>query len=168
MLPGYGPLLLGGVVMALAIAASIVRSPNLSRAILAVPVLLILAINPLGLIALFHIIFEQGSSLRGGPPLLSAINAWLANIAGFALVYWYLDEIVPHSGRRVLLFPDEEENVPHNIIDFIYVATTTSLAFGPTDTPPADTLTRVAMLAEAMIAFVIVTMVAARAINAIG
>ncbi len=112
--------------------------------------------------------YEQGSSLRGGPLLLSAVNAWLVNIASFALVYWYLDDIVPHAGRAVLLFPDAEAEQPQNILDYVYVSTTAALAFGPTDTPPADTLTRLAMLLEALISFVVVTMVAARAINAIG
>lgn len=168
LLPPAVIVAMAAVFVVLTIAAACASSTAASRAILAAPVLLALALDPFGVIALIHVATAAGSSLRGGPLLLSAIQAWLANVAGFALVYWYLDEIVPHTERQALLFPEPEGDRPHNILDYLYVAVTTALAFGPTDTPPADTLTRFAMLLEALISFVIVALVAARAINAIG
>ena len=128
-----------------------------------------LVLDVLAFLALFRIIFAAGKGLEGGPLLLSAGACWLANVATFALVYWYLNEALRSvADAPGLLFPESGDAAPrHTILDYIYIAGTTALAFGPTDTPPANTRMRFAMLIQALIAFIIVALVAARAVNAI-
>jgi uncharacterized membrane protein len=157
------------VIAVVVLALLLLRTRTLHgvRVILAAAVILILAIDVTNATALIKIIFNEGTGVRGGALLLSATEAWLSNVAGFALVYWYLNEIVRGDRPPALLFPDGEE-ARHNIADYIFVAATIALAFGPTDTPPANSQARMAVLLEAMLAFVIVALVAARAINAVG
>jgi uncharacterized membrane protein len=51
-------------------------------------------------------------------------------------------------------------------LDYLYVGFTTANAFSPTDTMPMAHWTKVAMGSQALISFVVVGLILARAVNA--
>jgi uncharacterized membrane protein len=50
-------------------------------------------------------------------------------------------------------------------VDYLFLASNTSTAFSPTDTPVLDPWERVLVMLQALISFTTVALVAARAIN---
>jgi uncharacterized membrane protein len=153
----------------LMIASLIVRTVRVERLLLGGCVAVGLILDFFGMFGLFDIIFKAGSSLRGVSLLLSAMIIWLANVSAFALAYWYFNEVArsDEAEPELLFLEGKPGSGNHGILDYIFVAATTALAFGPTDTPLSTTRMRVAMLTEALISFVIISLVAARAVNAI-
>ncbi len=156
------------VSLLLCAAVAVTRSRRTDRALLGASVALMLVLDTVAFFGLFGIVFAAGGAVEGGPLLLTAAACWLTNVATFALTFWYLNEALRSAfDPPRLLFPNAVDSMRYTILDYVYVAATCALAFGPTDTPPATTATRLAMLAEALISFVIVALVAARAVNAI-
>ncbi len=109
--------------------------------------------------------------------LIAGGKVWLTNNIAFALLYWQLDGGGParraHGLPRYpdLAFPqitNPELAPPHwrpRFVDYLYVSFTTANAFSPTDTMPLTPWTKVAMGTQAVISFVIVGLVIARAVN---
>jgi uncharacterized membrane protein len=160
----------GLVVLLLVAGAFASGDSERSHGFLWCSVVLMLTLDFFGFIALIRVIVHAGSDLQGVPLLLSAMQTWIANVAGFALLYWFLNEVLRADEQRPsFLFPEDENgDERHGIADYLFVAVSMALAFGPTDTPPANTTARCAVMAEALVSFVIIALVAARAINAIG
>jgi uncharacterized membrane protein len=120
-----------------------------------------------------------GSAITSNAALLLATGAkvWLANNIAFALLYWQLDgggpeqrahglPAYPALGFPQLLSPGlAPPDWRPQFHDYLYLALTTANAFSPTDTPPLATWSKVAMGTQALISFVIVGLVIARAVN---
>jgi uncharacterized membrane protein len=122
---------------------------------------------------LLNVVFTVGPSLRGPALLGSASCFWIAMVATFGLIYWYLDTVAPITvSKPQLLFPelglDDRSGWRPTFADYAYVSVTTALAFGPSDTAPASGPMRLAMASEALASFVTIGLVFARAFNAIG
>jgi hypothetical protein len=123
--------------------------------------------------------------------LLAALQVWATNVIAFGLLYWELDRGGPVSRsqrRREDLpladfrFPQDEDagNVTEvaagsseksdwmpTLVDYLYVSTTNSSAFSPTDTMPLTSRAKVLMGTQATAALLTSLLVIARAVGAL-
>ena len=115
--------------------------------------------------------------------LRSASALWVANILVFAGWYWRLDGGGPRARELqgahrdgAFLFPQMtlspevriqmgEEDWSPNFVDYLFVAFNTSTAFSPTDSPVLSRWAKVLMMVQALISFMTVALLAARAVN---
>lgn len=128
-----------------------------------------------------------------GPSLLlGAVEVWMTNVIGFALLYWELDRGGP-AARRALargqLQPadwrfsqDENADTVTEVaatsskktgwiavfLDYLYLSVTNSSAFSPTDTMPLSSRAKMLMAVQATAALFITLLVIARAIGSLG
>ncbi|MDT4924732.1 MAG: hypothetical protein QOG01_2445 [Pseudonocardiales bacterium] len=127
-----------------------------------------------------------------GSLLVAAMQVWLTNVIGFALVFWELDRggpVVRRKVRRDKLPPadwrfSQDENddavvevavgasaksgwIP-NFIDYLYLSLTNSSAFSPTDTMPLTNRAKILMGLEATAALMTSLLVIARAVGSLG
>ena len=141
-------------------------------------VVVILA-STLGATALLIYDLMTGSPLTSHADqlLLAGAKVWLGNNIAFAFLYWEFDAGGPaaraHGMPRYpdLAFPQQlsPDVAPPDwrpqFVDYLYVGFTTANAFSPTDTMPMVHWTKVAMGTQALISFVVVGLVLARAVN---
>lgn len=131
-------------------------------------------------------------STPGGPLLVAAMQVWLTNVIGFALLYWELDRGGPvarkttprdkmqpadwrfsHDENRdtvaeVAVTASEKSGWIPTFVDYLYLSLTNSSAFSPTDTMPLSTRAKVLMGIEATAALLTSLLVIARAVGSIG
>jgi hypothetical protein len=132
--------------------------------------------------------------LVGGPHdapglLLAALQVWVANVIGFALLYWDLDrggpvlrttwarEALPPADLR---FPqDEDDDAVAEVaarssilqdwtprfVDYFYSSLSNSMAFSATDAMPLSQRFKLLMGLQAFGGFVILALVIARSVN---
>ena len=109
---------------------------------------------------------------------MSAAVLWVANVIAFGLAFWELDGGGPV--RRALAdarqtpdiqFPQDENPAlarpgwrPH-LFDYLYLSTTNSIAFSPTDAMPLTHPAKALMTVESALSIVAVLFIAARAVN---
>ncbi|HVX57149.1 MAG TPA: hypothetical protein VHA37_05440 [Candidatus Saccharimonadales bacterium] len=137
--------------------------------------------NSYALVRVADKLLSPGHQVNSGRELiLSALNIYLTNIIVFALLYWEMDGGGP--GQRLktpahdqdFLFPqNQNESYRHpqwrpTFIDYLYVSSTNSMAFSPTDTMPLSRRAKLLMLAQAVVSLVAIALVAARAVNILG
>ena len=129
--------------------------------------------------AMLIIDLVDGSPLvnSAGPLLIYGARVWLANNVAFALLYWQMDRGGPaervHGTTRYpdFVFPQEADpslaapSWRPRFIDYLYVAFTNANAFSPTDTMPLTGRAKLAMETQALISFVILTLVLARVVS---
>jgi uncharacterized membrane protein len=110
--------------------------------------------------------------------LRSAAILWIMNVLVFASWYWRLDGGGPNR-RDVLgvycngafLFPQMtmhgDQRVPWRpkFVDYLFLAFTASAAFSPTDTPILSRWAKLLMMVQALISFMTVAVLLARAVN---
>jgi len=118
--------------------------------------------------------------------LQSAAALWVANVIVFAAWYWRLDAGGPHArdGRRAhmegaFLFPQMSVDAPGRkgvslaeaegwrpgFIDYLALSFYTATAFSPTDVLVLTRWAKLMMMVQALIAFGIVILLTARAVN---
>ncbi|MBC7581367.1 DUF1345 domain-containing protein [Aeromicrobium sp.] len=120
----------------------------------------------------------SGGHLSDGRALIyAAINIFLTNIIVFALFYWEMDGGGPGERQHIakydqdFLFPQHHnEDYKHPdwkpmFIDYLYVASTNAMTFGPADTKPLSRRAKMLMLLQSMISLVVVALVASRAVG---
>lgn len=111
----------------------------------------------------------------------SAALLWVGNVLVFASWYWRLDAGGPHArdmrdehSQGAFLFPqmtvDEgdawtEPNWKPGVVDYLFLAFNTSVAFSPTDTPVLSRWAKMVMIIQASVSLSIVAILAARAIS---
>lgn len=124
--------------------------------------------------------------------LVAAMQVWLTNVIGFALVYWELDRggpVARRTKRRDKLPPadfrfSQDENADDVVevavgasdksgwiptfIDYLYVSLTNSSAFSPTDTMPLTNRAKALMGLEATAALMTSLLVIARGVGTLG
>jgi hypothetical protein len=119
----------------------------------------------------------EGTERSGAQLLLKALSVWATNVISFGLWYWGLDRGGPV--RRLqrdappadFQFPQMEnpQLVPPGwlpeLVDYLYVSFTNSIAFSPTDAMPLSRRAKLLMLAESAISSLTLLLVAARAVN---
>jgi hypothetical protein len=119
----------------------------------------------------------EGHETDGGQLLCKAGVIWVTNVIAFGLWYWALDRGGPVArldpGGRLpdFLFPQlsDPDWAPKGwrpeLLDYLYVSLTNSIAFSPTDTMPLSRTAKLMMSLEAGTSAVTVLLVAARAVN---
>ena len=124
--------------------------------------------------------------------LLGAMQVWVTNVIGFALLYWELDRGGPVARRRKRredipaadwrFSQDENDDAVSEVsrgssktsgwipifVDYLYVSVTNSSAFSPTDTMPLTSRAKVLMAVQATTALLTSLLVVARAVSALG
>ena len=115
---------------------------------------------------------------QAGPLLIYGAKVWLGNNVAFAILFWNMDsggpaERVHGSGRYPdFLFP---QTADHSLagpgwrprfIDYLYIAFTNANAFSPTDSLPLTGRAKLAMQAQALISYTLLTLVLARVVSA--
>lgn len=142
--------------------------------------LLIAAIGLTNIYALLQVadkLLGSGQIQNGRDLIMSAINIYLTNVIVFALLYWEMDgggpgqRLATSSYEQDFMFPQDQNpgyKHPHwrpTFIDYLYVSSTNSMAFSPTDTMPLSRRAKLLMLGQATISLVAIALVAARAVN---
>jgi hypothetical protein len=119
----------------------------------------------------------RGDERSGGQLLLKAMTVWATNVVAYGLWYWAFDRGGPV--RRVrgdapppdFQFPQMENpqlaepNWQPELVDYLYVSFTNSIAFSPTDAMPLTRRAKLLMLSESSISALTILLVAARAVN---
>jgi uncharacterized membrane protein len=110
----------------------------------------------------------DGSYVGGPAALLGTGGAiWLTNVLAFALLYWELDGGGPGARAAGAAAPDLAfaPGTRPEFVDYLFVAFTTGTSFGPTDVAVLSRRMKLAVMAQAAIALVVVVLVVARAVN---
>jgi hypothetical protein len=138
--------------------------------------LLISLANALLLVAVIASLI-RGTETSGAQLLLKAITVWSTNVITFGLWYWEFDRGGPVRRLRPdppppdFQFPQMENPqlaAPHwrpELVDYVYVSFTNSIAFSPTDAMPLSRWAKLMMLFESSISSLTILLVAARAVN---
>jgi hypothetical protein len=130
-------------------------------------------------VALFALIASlvTGNEKSGGQLLLKGSTIWTTNVIVYGLWFWAIDRggpirrRQPEPPRPDFQFPQlespefAEPGWHSDLIDYIYVSFTNSIAFSPTDTMPLTRRAKLLMLSEASISALSILLVAARAVN---
>ncbi|WP_375426101.1 hypothetical protein [uncultured Friedmanniella sp.] len=166
-----------------------VRRTRWSRAVSMALAGLVIATN---LAALGMLVASLAKPESGGSSLLvAAIQVWLTNVIGFGLLYWELDRGGPVARRELRRdelppadwrFSQDEngDNVTEvaasssehggwipTLVDYLYLSTTNSSAFSPTDTMPLSTRAKMLMAVQATAALFITLLIVARAVGSL-
>ncbi len=188
LIPGLEVLLL--IVLVVTNPRRITRQTRWSRAVSIGLAIIIILTN---LVALGLLIAELSSPAPSGQNLLvGAMQIWVTNVIGFALLFWELDRGGPlarRSERREEMPPadwrfsqDENHDTVSEVrrtsseasgwvpvfVDFLYVSVTNSSAFSPTDTMPLSSRAKTLMAIQATAALLVSLLLVARAVGSLG
>ena len=165
----------------------LVRRTRLSRVTSAALAAVVIGTNLVALGMLVYTLTQPGAS--GGSLLLGAMQVWLTNVIGFALLYWELDRGGPVARRcmrrdelpsadwrfsqdengdnvsEVAATSSEHSGWVPTYVDYLYLSLTNSSAFSPTDTMPLSTRAKALMGLEATAALLTTLLVIARAVG---
>lgn len=136
----------------------------------------------IGVVNLFSLAILIGSLIKaqethGVELLLKGLSIWGTNVIAFGLLFWELDGGGPDARRsdsgldRDFQFPQTENpqlvspGWQPQLIDYVYISFTNSIAFSPTDAMPLSRRCKLLMLNGSAISAVTVLLVAARAVN---
>ena len=152
---------------------------------------LVAASNTATLILLVRILVTAADA-PGSSLLVAALQIWLTNVIAFALIYWEMDRGGPvartQSEREELpladfrFTQDETQDTVVEVaagssktsdwiptfVDYLYLSTTNSSAFSPTDTMPLTSRAKILMGIEGTAALVTSLLVIARAVGSLG
>jgi hypothetical protein len=119
----------------------------------------------------------RGSERSGAQLLLKAITVWMTNVVAFGLWFWAFDRGGPVRRLRSeepppdFQFPQMENpqlaapGWRPQLVDYLYVSFTNSIAFSATDAMPLSRWAKLLMLIESAISAVTILLVASRAVN---
>jgi len=119
----------------------------------------------------------RGDEKSGAQLLLKAITVWTTNTITFGLWYWAFDRggpvrrLEPDPPPPDFQFPQLENpqlaapGWQPELVDYLYVSLTNSIAFSPTDAMPLSRWAKLLMSAESALSSITVLLVAARAGN---
>jgi uncharacterized membrane protein len=139
---------------------------------------LVTVANLVSLVQLVLGLIDGDLHLPGRSLIEAAVGIWITNVLVFALWYWELDRGGPAarsrpSGHRrpdflfvqMATIGTAPTSWTPSFVDYLYVSFTNCTAFSPTDTMPLTPAAKLLMLVQALVSFVTVAVVAARAIN---
>ncbi len=175
--PAWLLLTIEGVIL-LPLLISILTGHRLSLTTRRIGSLVLLGVVTLAMsVAIVHLIFTLKKDLNGMELLYTGLLLYACNTLVFSLWYWAVDG--GGSDQRLLsehqvfdfLFPQQMGGfngawIPR-YFDYLYVAFTGATAFSPTDTMPLTHRAKFLMMAEAMLALLLISFVVSRAINII-
>jgi hypothetical protein len=188
VIPGIEALLL--VALVITNPRRITRQTSWSREVSIGLAVLVIVSN---LVSLGLLIAELSSDApRGENLLVGAMQIWVTNVIGFALLFWEMDRGGPVARRNMSReqmpaadwrFAQDEnhDTVPEVrrssselsgwvpvFIDFLYLSVTNSSAFSPTDSMPLTSRAKVLMAIEATAALLVSLLLVARAVGSLG
>jgi hypothetical protein len=188
VIPGVEALLL--VALIVTNPRRITRQTSWSREVSIGLAVLVIVSN---LVSLGLLIAELSSNAPSGENLLvGAMQIWVTNVIGFALLFWELDRGGPVARRNMSretmpaadwrFSQDENQDAVPEVsrssselsgwvpvfIDFLYLSVTNSSAFSPTDTMPLTSRAKVLMAIEATAALLVSLLLVARAVGSLG
>jgi len=114
---------------------------------------------------------------QGRGLIYSAVAVWLTNVTVFGLWFWELDRGGPHVrasdhvGLPDIQFPQMENpslapaQWRPTFLDYLYTSFANGTSFAPADAMPLTPPAKLLFLAESLISFVTIAVVAARAVN---
>jgi hypothetical protein len=145
------------------------------------------------LVALGLLVRDLVRPTTGGTDLLAAaLQVWVTNVIAFGLLYWELDrggpvaratlprDQLPLADFRftqdetagtideVAAGSSEKSDWIPALLDYLYLSTTNSSAFSPTDTMPLSSRAKLLMGIQATAALLTSLLVIARAVGALG
>ena len=170
------------------------RSHHSTRSFRLVSIALAVLLVGANLVALGHTVVLLVTTRPGdGPELLgAAAQVWATNFIAFSLLFWELDRDGPAARkqrtRRELppadfRFPQDEDddtslevseqsgpvsNWRPSYVDYWYDAAITSMSFGPGAGVPLRPRAKLLHVLQALVSFVLVTLVIAHAVGALG
>jgi hypothetical protein len=133
-------------------------------------------VNGLGLLALIASLVT-GYEKSGAQLLTKAAVVWATNVVTFGLWYWAFDRggpvrrLEPNPRSPDFQFPQMENpqlaapGWRPELVDYMYVSFTNSIAFSPTDAMPLSRTAKLLMLMESSASSVTILLAAARAVN---
>jgi uncharacterized membrane protein len=119
----------------------------------------------------------RGDEKSGAQLLLKAVTVWTTNVIAFGLWYWAFDRDGPARRLKAeppppdFQFPQMENpqlaapDWQPELVDYVYVSFTNSIAFSPTDAMPLSRRAKLLMLVESALSSLTVLLVVARAVN---
>jgi len=119
----------------------------------------------------------RGDEKSGAQLLLKAVTVWTTNVIAFGLWYWAFDRggparrLEPDPRLPDFQFPQLENpqlaapDWQPELVDYLYVSFTNSIAFSPTDSMPLSRWAKLLMATESALSSLTVLLVAARAVN---
>jgi hypothetical protein len=152
----------------------------------------LVAVSNLVTLVLLVAVLVGDQDTAGTSLLLAALQVWATNVIAFGLIYWELDRGGPvartQKARRELpladfrFTQDETQDTVVEVsagssvkadwistfVDYLYLSTTNSSAFSPTDTMPLTSRAKILMGVQATAALVTSLVVIARAVGALG
>lgn len=126
------------------------------------------------------LVTKSGNDLGGGQLLFTTATIWLTNVVVFGLWFWELDDGGPFERARHerqtpdFRFPQDadpeiaREGWRPRVWDYLYISVTNSSAFSPTDEMPLTVRAKLLMGVESVLSLVLVVLVIARAVSALG
>jgi len=152
----------------------------------------LVAVSNLVTLVLLVAVLVGDQDTAGPSLLLAALQVWATNVIAFGLIYWELDRGGPvartQKAREELpladfrFTQDETQDTVVEVsagssvkadwistfVDYLYLSTTNSSAFSPTDTMPLTSRAKILMGVQATAALVTSLLVIARAVGALG
>jgi hypothetical protein len=119
----------------------------------------------------------RGDEKSGAQLLFKALTVWGTNVITFGLWFWEVDRggpirrLRPDPPSPDFQFPQMENpqlaepGWRTELVDYLYVSFTNSIAFSPTDAMPLTRRAKLMMLFESALSALTVLLVAARAVN---
>jgi hypothetical protein len=133
--------------------------------------------NVCNLLIVSYDLVENPDKLQPAPLFYTSVGIWCGNVLIFTLLYWLLDsggadERMRGTPKyRDFDFPSLDNEAPSppgwqpGLVDYLFLAFTTSTAFSPTEAMPMTARAKLLMILQATIALITVVIVAARTIN---
>jgi len=169
----------GALALMLALGLGRNRTSQQRRAIVVVLLAIIVTLTVVETALLIASLVEPSNLSISGPQLLmTAVVVWVSNVIAFGLAFWELDcggpvrrAMAQRRSTPDIQFPQDENPAlarpgwaPH-LLDYLYLSTTNSIAFSPTDAMPLTRPAKALMTIESAISIVAVLFIAARAVN---
>jgi hypothetical protein len=136
-----------------------------------------LAFNTINLMIAAYNLVENPSTLEPVTLFYTSVGIWTGNVLIFTLLYWLVDCNGPDARLTGTVrhpdfdFPamDDPDHVPAgwqpDIVDYLFLAFTTSTAFSPTEAMPLTARAKLLMMLQSAVSLITIAIVAARTIN---
>lgn len=152
---------------------------RVERGAMTMTIVLMLVANTLNLLDVIdEVVFHPGN-VQAMPLIYTAISIWCCNMLAFALLYWEIDRGGPDArasgspGYPDFDFPayTDPSRVPPGwrpgFVDYLFIAFTTTTAFGPTEAMPLTARAKLLMMIQSIVSLITIVVIAARAIGII-
>jgi hypothetical protein len=119
----------------------------------------------------------HGHEPNGRQLMVKSLIVWITNTITFGLWFWSIDRggparrLGPNPPPPDFLFPQVSDSTlatpgwHPGLFDYMYISSTNSIAFSPTETLPLTHLAKFLMLAEAVVSAFTILFIFARAVN---